>query len=291
MEPTVHDVLTFHRPDRAAYEHLVSLGAGRQPARDAVALLMWLHRRCCAGRDAVTRVPAIVCTRADAARLVYEARTVLAGVPLPEMMSSPALVARLSGPDAARVRGLLALTPADALRRGVEEVVAGIGTLVFEDRLHELMWLYEEGGSGGVLPPALAAPYRGCSRAASGAAPPPEEDDGRSLFLTFSKGLIPLTHDEIEDYFAQYVALGLKARYFQELIPTFNLTSYSRRWGNCVEKVMIEKTPLGEPPSYGRIVLSSASAVAVILGGQSLVKLVVNGRQVWARKYVPRQPM
>ncbi|TVU13838.1 hypothetical protein EJB05_37269, partial [Eragrostis curvula] len=266
MEPTVHDVLTFHRPDRAAYEHLVSLGAGRQPARDAVALLMWLHRRCCAGRDAVTRVPAIVCTRADAARLVYEARTVLAGVPLPEMMSSPALVARLSGPDAARVRGLLALTPADALRRGVEEVVAGIGTLVFDDRLHELMWLYEEGGSGGVLPPALAAPYRGCSRAASGAAPPPEEDDGRSLFLTFSKGLIPLTHDEIEDYFAQ-------------------------RWGNCVEKVMIEKTPLGEPPSYGRIVLSSASAVAVILGGQSLVKLVVNGRQVWARKYVPRQPM
>ena len=39
MEPTVHDVLAFHRVDRAAYDHLLSLGAGRRPARDAVALL------------------------------------------------------------------------------------------------------------------------------------------------------------------------------------------------------------------------------------------------------------
>ena len=49
MDPTVRDVLAFHRVDRAAYERLLSLGAGRQPARDTVALLMWLDRS--AGAD------------------------------------------------------------------------------------------------------------------------------------------------------------------------------------------------------------------------------------------------
>lgn len=44
IEPNVRDVPAFHRIDRTTYQRLVSLGtAGGQPARDAVALLMWLH--------------------------------------------------------------------------------------------------------------------------------------------------------------------------------------------------------------------------------------------------------
>jgi hypothetical protein len=58
------------------------------------------------------------------------------------------------------------------------------------------------------------------------------------------------------------------------------------RWGaDCVARVMMEKM---EPPTYGRIVLRRATTAAKVLGGQPLVKLVVNGRHLWARKYVPR---
>ena len=213
MEPTVHDVLAFHRVDRAAYDHLLSLGAGRRPARDAVALLMWLHRR--AGVDAVSRVPALVRTPAAAARLVGEARAALlhsAGAPT----TTPPLLSLLCGEAAAAdpcVRRPLLATcgpAAEAARRGVAEVLGGVGALVFDDRLHATLLRYEEGGGTGALPAELATPYR--LRGASGraAAPPPEEEDGRSLFITFSKG-IPLTRVEVEEFFTEYVATTLKA--------------------------------------------------------------------------------
>ncbi|KAM0911860.1 hypothetical protein ACQ4PT_013210 [Festuca glaucescens] len=67
-QPTVHDVVVFHRVNRAAYERLLSLGAGPQPASDAVALLMWLVR-----------------TPADAARLVSDTLAVLHGVAWPRL--------------------------------------------------------------------------------------------------------------------------------------------------------------------------------------------------------------
>jgi hypothetical protein len=61
-----------------------------------------------------------------------------------------------------------------------------------------------------------------------------------------------------------------------------------RRWGEgCVENVMIERTPpAGEAPRYGRVAFRTASVAAAVLGGRRLVKLFVNGRQLWARKYV-----
>jgi hypothetical protein len=78
---------------------------------------------------------------------------------------------------------------------------------VFDDRLHALLRRYEEDG-GAELPPELAAPYRGRR---DGAAAAEDDEDGeeggvgRSLFITFSKGF-PLTRDEIEGYFTEYVA-------------------------------------------------------------------------------------
>uniref|UniRef100_A0A0E0KPH9 RRM domain-containing protein n=1 Tax=Oryza punctata TaxID=4537 RepID=A0A0E0KPH9_ORYPU len=165
VEPTVRDVLAFHRVDRAAYEQLLSLGVPPPPARNAVALLM----------------------------------------------------------------------------------------------LYALLRRHEEGdGGGAVLPAELAAPYR----RPIGPAPATVGDGGcRSLFITFSKGL-PLTREEIEEYFTE-------------------------RWGDCLDKVMMEKTPAGEPPTYGRIVFRHAAMATAVLGGEHLVKLVVNGRQLWARKYFP----
>jgi hypothetical protein len=57
-----------------------------------------------------------------------------------------------------------------------------------------------------------------------------------------------------------------------------------------VAKVMMEKTPAGEAPTYGRVVFRRAATAAAVLGGRPLVKLMVNGRHLWARKYVPRPP-
>ncbi|OEL20808.1 hypothetical protein BAE44_0018173 [Dichanthelium oligosanthes] len=281
MEPTVHDVLAFHRVDRAAYEHLLSLGAGRHPARDAVALLMWLHRR--AGADyAAPRVPALARTPAAAARLVVEARAVLlhgAGAPMTPLLSFLCGEGEGEGEaggddDGHHPRGWrrLLLAPCgpapgdNAARRGVAEVLGGVGALVFDDRLHAILRRYEEdGGDGAALPAELAAPYR-LMRVASAraAAAEEEEEDGRSLFITFSKGF-PLTRGEVEVFFTE-------------------------RWGDCITKVMMEKTSAGELPSYGRVVFRGAATTAAVLGGRPLVKLMVNGRHMWARKYVHRPP-
>ncbi|KAF8668305.1 hypothetical protein HU200_052361 [Digitaria exilis] len=270
MEPTVHDVLAFHRVDRAAYEHLLSLGAGRLPARDAVALLMWLHRS--AGVDATPRVPALARTPAAAARLVAEAHATLlhgaaAGAPPPLLLLSCACGE--DDDDGARARRFLASgCGGGAARRGAAEVLAGVGAVVFDDRLNAILRRYEEGGGsdGGALPVELAAPYRLCAAAAraAAAAAPEVEEEGRSLFVTFSKGY-PLTREEVEEFF-------------------------TGSWGDCVAKVLMEKTSPGDAPTYGRVVFRRAAMVAAVLRGRPMVKLVVNGRDLWARKYVPRPP-
>ncbi|KAL5216114.1 hypothetical protein ABZP36_007515 [Zizania latifolia] len=268
MEPTVRDVLSFHRVDRAAYELLLSLGAAPPPARDAVALLMWLHHS--AGVDAVDRARRMVRTPPDAARLVSEARAVLlhgSAVSLPRRRSEESLIYSILGgggeEGAVDVRRFLALIPDDAPRRGVAGVLDGVGALVFDDWLYTLLRRHEEDevdGVGAPLPAELAAPYR---RLLAPAPASIGDDGSRSLFITFSKGF-PLTREEIKEYFTE-------------------------RWGDCLEKVMMEKTPAGKPPTYGRIVFLRAPVASAVLGGQRLVKLVVNGRQLWARKYVPRQ--
>lgn len=220
MELTVHDVLKFHRPDCAAYDHLLALGAGREPARDAVALLMWLQSAAYIADEAASRVPIMVRSRGDAERIVAEARAVLLGAGEAASLPTQAM-ASLCGADASRVRGILAHAPTNVVRSGVAEVVAGVGALVFDDRLRELMWRYEAAGGRGALPPELAAPYRSCSASET---PEPqqqeEEDDGCSLFVTFSKGeQPPWTREEIEVCIAEYVALNLKAAVFSEQIP------------------------------------------------------------------------
>ncbi|KAK3143042.1 hypothetical protein QOZ80_4BG0357090 [Eleusine coracana subsp. coracana] len=260
MELTVRDFLTFHRPDRTAYDHLLSLNAGPQSARDAVALLIWLYRTAATREDAVSRVPTAIRTHADAAVLVSEAHAALGGPDVAGATAPPVLLASLCGPYADNVRGVLAATPADVLRRSVDEVLAGVGALVFDDQLNGLMRLYE---AGGPLAPQLAAIYR--SYGPSGESR--EEYDARSLFITFAPGEDPpFTNMEIYE-------------------------SCSSTWGHgYVQKVTMDKNPAGEPLPYRRIVFYSADAVAMILGEQPLVQLVINGLQLWARKYVPLPP-
>ncbi|OAY71577.1 uncharacterized protein LOC109714668 [Ananas comosus] len=87
-------------------------------------------------------------------------------------------------------------------------------------------------------------------------------EDQRSMFITFSRGY-PISREDIAEFF-------------------------NSRYGPCVEVVMIERAPPGQPPMYGRLVFTSASMVAVVLNGQRTAKFVIKGKHLWARMYVPR---
>jgi hypothetical protein len=81
---------------------------------------------------------------------------------------------------------------------------------VFDDRLHAILRRHEA-EDGGALPAELATPYRLRGGAPVRAAAPKEEtEDGRSLFITFSKGF-PLMREEVEEFFTEYVATTLQA--------------------------------------------------------------------------------
>uniref|UniRef100_A0A0E0DD52 RRM domain-containing protein n=1 Tax=Oryza meridionalis TaxID=40149 RepID=A0A0E0DD52_9ORYZ len=223
VEPTVRDVLAFHRVDRAAYDQLLSLGVPPPPARNAARAV--LH--------------------GGAAALDLARRWAGAG---------ETLISSVLGGGGVDVRRFFALV------RTTRRAAASPRCSTASGRsLYALLRRHEEGG-GAVLPAELAAPYR---RPLAPALAPVGDGGCRSLFITFSKGS-PLTREEIEEYFTE-------------------------RWGDCLEKVMMERTPAGEPPTYGRIVFRHAATAAAVLGGEHLVKLVINGRQLRARKYFPRK--
>ncbi|KAL5718203.1 hypothetical protein ACHQM5_011133 [Ranunculus cassubicifolius] len=86
--------------------------------------------------------------------------------------------------------------------------------------------------------------------------------DQRTMFLTFSDGY-PLTKNEISDFF-------------------------KRSYGNVVEDVIIGDKQKREPPKYARIVFKGEPIIPWILNGEVKVKFRVNGKQLWARKFVVR---
>ena len=61
-----------------------------------------------------------------------------------------------------------------------------------------------------------------------------------------------------------------------------------RKWGDCVVRVLMEKTSGGNAPMYGRIIFKSEAFVRLVLNGERLVKIAIGHRWIWLRKYVPR---
>ncbi|KAJ9188911.1 hypothetical protein P3X46_000263 [Hevea brasiliensis] len=82
----------------------------------------------------------------------------------------------------------------------------------------------------------------------------------RTLFVTFSKGH-PTSKTELRDLM-------------------------TRKFGNCVEAIHMRIQP---QPLFARVVLKSVSAMEKILGGKDILKFRVNGKDVWARRFVPKQ--
>lgn len=68
----------------------------------------------------------------------------------------------------------------------------------------------------------------------------------------------------------------------------------NRIYGDCIEAIHMQEVAAGEQPLYARLVVTSSGAMDVILKNKEKAKFSINGKHVWARKYVrkntPLQP-
>ncbi|KAA3486157.1 Rho guanine nucleotide exchange factor [Gossypium australe] len=88
--------------------------------------------------------------------------------------------------------------------------------------------------------------------------------DDRTIFVTFSKGY--LVHEwEVREFF-------------------------TKLYGNCIESLHMQDVMPNEQPLFARIVCHSPAAIEYILNGNVKAKFTINGKHVWARKFVPKRP-
>lgn len=87
-------------------------------------------------------------------------------------------------------------------------------------------------------------------------------DDERTLFVTFSNGY-PLTKQELQSFFM---------RYFGD-----------------VESVHIQTSNGGRPPQYAYVTFCTLQTVFRVLNGTQKAKFIINGKHLWARRYIPRR--
>lgn len=88
------------------------------------------------------------------------------------------------------------------------------------------------------------------------------EADDRTVFLTFSKGY-PISEEEVRVYF-------------------------TRRFGEVIEAIEMQEVEGNEQPLYAKMVLKlkCASMMDEIVSWRNRNKFTINGKHVWARKYV-----
>ncbi|CAK9328183.1 unnamed protein product [Citrullus colocynthis] len=89
---------------------------------------------------------------------------------------------------------------------------------------------------------------------------PPEE---RAMFVTFSKGY-PVHEWEVREFF-------------------------NTNYGDCIENFQMQEVEPNEQALFARIVFKSPSTIHLILRGQPRMKFTINGKHIWARKFIPKQ--
>ncbi|KAK7265441.1 hypothetical protein RJT34_33061 [Clitoria ternatea] len=87
--------------------------------------------------------------------------------------------------------------------------------------------------------------------------------DDRTLFVTFSKGY------RVEEW---------EVREF-----------FTMAYGDCVEALFMQEVVPEEQPLFARIVFRCVSTIDMILRGATKAKFTINGKHVWARKFVPKR--
>ncbi|CAI8610989.1 unnamed protein product [Vicia faba] len=87
--------------------------------------------------------------------------------------------------------------------------------------------------------------------------------DARTLFVTFSKGY-RVEEWEVKEFFTM-------------------------AYGDCVEALFMQETAPNEQALFARIVFRKANTIDMILRGATKAKFSINGKHVWARKFVPKR--
>ncbi|XP_020228769.1 uncharacterized protein LOC109809782 [Cajanus cajan] len=87
--------------------------------------------------------------------------------------------------------------------------------------------------------------------------------DERTLFVTFSKGY-RVEEWEVREFFVM-------------------------AYGDCIEALYMQEVQPNEQALFARIVFRMVSTIDMILGGASKAKFSINGKHVWARKFVPKR--
>ncbi|CAN6333746.1 unnamed protein product [Urochloa humidicola] len=248
--PTLRDVLYAYLKAREGYERFKDRGCNVEQARNCMALMLWLDQ----GHGYIIRhLPGLIHDAFD--HVVKEARAVLDllhtnALVLPPTPLISALCQEGGGID------LVAALAFDVgfVVRSVAGVLDGpVAALVFSDRLYRMYDRHQTGILGRQL--ELEAAY---------VTPPPPAvpEDYRSMFITFSRGQ-SVERDEVFNYFRH-------------------------KWGDCIVRVLLEKTSCGTPPMYGRIIFRSEAFVSLALNGEERVAIFIREREIWLRKYIPR---
>ncbi|KAL6199571.1 hypothetical protein ACLB2K_029355 [Fragaria x ananassa] len=87
--------------------------------------------------------------------------------------------------------------------------------------------------------------------------------DDRTIFLTFSKGY-PISEKEVREFF-------------------------TRKYGDIFDAIHMQEVPVeDQQPLYARLVVRYAFFIPMVLEGQTKAKFAINGKHVWARKYVKK---
>jgi hypothetical protein len=87
--------------------------------------------------------------------------------------------------------------------------------------------------------------------------------DDRTMFVTFSKG---------------YPVHGWEVREF-----------FTRSYGDCIESLHMQEVQPHQQALFARIIFHKGSTMEMILGDMGKAKFTINGKHVWARKYVPKR--
>ncbi|XP_066341223.1 uncharacterized protein [Miscanthus floridulus] len=246
---TVRDVLYRYTFAHAVYELLISdCGCHPQVARNAMALLLCFDR---ATNQVISRLQGMsttclghLVTEASCVIRCLKMRNLLAGPPTP-LLSALCQDSRMDDP-------LFFPVNRDLIVRGITDLLDGVCTLIFDDRLYHLLRRHQTGLVG--RNPELEAPYAGVI------ATVPE--DCRSMFVTFSVGQA-VEREEIFSYFRE-------------------------TWGDCIVRVLMEKTTGGAQPMYGRVIFKRRAFVSLLLNGVEHASIFIRGREIWLREYIPR---
>ena len=195
---TVRDVLYHYTFARGVYEHLIGdCDCHPQVARNVVALLLWFDQ---GTNKVISHLPSMSTTALG--HLLNEASCVIHCLRMRNLPGPPTPLLSALCQDSHMDHPRFFAFNRGRIARGVADLLDGVCTLIFDDRLYHLLRRYQTGLVG--RNQELEAPYERVVVTVP--------EDSRSMFVTFSKGQ-PVERDDIFNYFREYV--------LHQLVDTF----------------------------------------------------------------------